>query len=387
METLAKLKILRDLMHLEPTEETNLFGCVKKTRQSCNPDPYFVSHAQLPNGKQILLLKTLLTSACERNCNYCPLRAGREFHRETLKPNEMAQAFLSLQKAGIVQGIFLSSGIIGSGIKTQDLLLDTADILRYKYRFNGYIHLKLMPGIERDQVEQAMRLADRVSINLEAPNVDRLEKLAPRKGFMDELLAPLRWIDEIRRSRPRYLGWKGHWPSMTTQFVVGAVGENDLELLTTTRNLYNQLHLGRAYFSAFKPIGDTPFENLPATPPIREHRLYQASFLLRDYGFDLEELPFNNSGNLPVAIDPKVAWAEIYKRNSPVEINHANRRELLKLPGIGLKGVDSIITYRRKGKLKDIDDLRKVGINPSRVLPYILLDGKRPDRQLSFWKI
>ena len=236
-----------------------------------------ISQAVLPNGQRMRLLKTLLTSACERNCYYCPFRAGRDFRRETFKPDEMASTFMALQRGGVAQGIFLSSGIAGGSIRTQDQLLASAEILRSKFNYQGYIHLKLMPGVEYAQVEQAMRLADRVSVNLEAPNSQRLERLAPRKVFMEELLQPLRWVEEIRRSQAGTAGWKGRWPSSATQFVVGAVGENDLELLTTAAYLYQRLHLARTYFSTFHPIVDTPFENLPAESPQREQRLYQAS--------------------------------------------------------------------------------------------------------------
>ncbi len=388
MDALSQLIDLTSHMDLEPAEDTidgsHLRAKTAHLAPSNCPDPHIVSHALLPNGKPITMLKTLLTSACERNCYYCPFRAGRDFRRATLQPDEMADSFLSLHRAGIVEGIFLSSGIAGGGIRTQDRLLDTAEILRLKRGFPGYIHLKLMPGAEFAQVERAMQLADRVSINLEAPTSKWLELLAPRKSFMDELLQPLRWVEQIRRTRPQQNGWKGYWPSMTTQFVVGAVGESDVELLSTTMYLYRQLKLARAYFSAFNPILNTPLENLPPTPPIREHRLYQGSFLIRDYGFDLEELPFNSDGNLPYENDPKLVWARGHLLEAPIEINRAGRQELLRIPGVGPKGADAILRARRNGKLRHLEDLSKIGVNPSRVQPFILLDGKRPIYQLSF---
>jgi predicted DNA-binding helix-hairpin-helix protein len=386
MDALNRLADLSSYMQLEPAEDADrprpAAAVARPTAAAC-PDPHYVGHALLPNGKPISLLKTLLTSACERNCYYCPFRAGRDFRRATLKPDEMADAFLSLRRGGIVEGIFLSSGIAGGSIRTQDQLIDTAEILRLKRGFTGYLHLKLMPGAEQAQVERAMQLADRVSINLEAPNPKRLELLAPRKFFMDELLQPLRWVDQIRRTQPRQHGWRGRWPSMTTQFVVGAVGESDLELLSTTSYLHQQLKLARAYFSAFNPIPNPPLENHPPTAPIREHRLYQGSFLIRDYGFDLEELPFDSTGNLPGEADPKLIWARGHLSGAPVEINCAGRQELLRVPGIGLKGADAILAARRTGKLRHIEDLHRIGINPARAQPFILLDGKRPLYQLS----
>jgi predicted DNA-binding helix-hairpin-helix protein len=337
----------------------------------------------MPNGKTIALLKTLLTSACERDCYYCPFRAGRNYRRTTLKPEEMAKIFMAMHRAGIVEGLFLSSGLIGGGVKTQDRLLDTAQILRKKLGFKGFLHLKIMPGAEFAQVEQALKLADRVSTNLEAPNKRRLKILAPHKEFKSELLQPLKWVAGIRTSKPGHTGWKKRWPSVATQFVVGGAGETDVELLATTEYLYRELRLKRTYYSPFRPVEDTPLENQAATTLQRENRLYQASFLIRDYGFSMEEMPFNQNGNLPQEIDPKLLWAKMHLAENPVEINRADRQELLHIPGIGPKGADALLIERRKNRFKRIEDLRRIGINPSRAVPFILLDGQRPSQQLA----
>lgn len=289
---------------------------------------------------------------------------------------------MDMHRAGVVDGLFLSSGIIKGGVSTQDKLLDAAAILRQKYHFRGYLHLKIMPGAEKEQVRQAMTLADRLSVNLEAPNDRRLLDLAPKKEFVQELLRPLQWADEIRRAEPDRLGWHGRWPSTVTQFVVGAVGESDLELLTTTEYLHKQLRLRRVYFSAFSPVVDTPLENNPAENPLRQHRLYQTSFLFRDYGFDLEELPFNQQGNLPLEIDPKLAWAQANLRENPVEVNRAAPEELLRVPGVGPKSAQTIVAARRQGTLRDERDLQKLGIATKRMKPFVLLDGQRPSYQL-----
>lgn len=341
-----------------------------------------VYHAAMPGGKRIALLKTLLTSACERDCYYCPFRARRNFRRATFKPEEMANVFAQMNRAGVAEGLFLSSGIAGGGVRTQDRLLDSIDILRRKHAFRGYVHLKIMPGSERDQVLQAMRLADRVSINLEAPNTERLRNLAPHKIFLEELLQPLKWADEIRRTLPPDRTFNGRWPSLVTQFVVGAVGESDLEILTTTAYLIRELRLKRAYFSAFSPVPDTPLENNAPENPWREHRLYQASFLLRDYGFDLEDMPFLPDGRLPLEVDPKLGWARMNLSETPVEVNRADRRELLRVPGLGPKGVDAILQARRRGKLRDLRDLQALGVLATRAAPFILLDGRKPAHQL-----
>jgi predicted DNA-binding helix-hairpin-helix protein len=345
----------------------------------------FVHPAQLPNGKQVKLLKTLLSSACERDCYYCPFRAGRDFRRASFKPQEFAELFMKLYQSNMAEGIFLSSGIAAGGANTQNKILDTAEILRNKLGFRGYLHLKIMPGAEKGQVVRLMQLADRVSINLEAPNKERLTRLAPNKNFSEELLRPLKWVEEIRQTQPAHKGWNGSWPSTVTQFVAGGSDESDLELLTTTDWLMKNVRLRRAYFSAFSPIRDTPMESKSAVDPLREHRLYQASFLLRDYGFDLEEMPFVKNGNLPLATDPKLAWAQQNLQERPLEINNAERRELLRIPGIGPKGADAILKARRVSKLRDLTTLKKLGIVTRRVAPFIVLDGRRVESQLSMF--
>jgi len=380
MSAVDKLKDLTAQMHLEPAEEALCSHGVRPERPAG-----MIHDAAMPGGKRIWLLKTLLTSACERNCYYCPFRAGRDYRRTTSSPDEMASTFNLLHQKRQVEGLFLSSGIAGGGVRTQDKLLDTAEILRTKFQFRGYLHLKIMPGAEKAQVFRAMQLADRVSVNLEALNTRRLQDLAPRKQFFDELLEPLKWIEDIRRTRSPESSWNKRWPSSVTQFVVGAVGESDVELLQTSEYLYHQLNLRRTYFSAFNPITDTPLENLPPTPPIREHRLYQASFLLRDYHFGMEELPFDTLGNLPHHTDPKLAWAQTYLKENPVEINQAELQELLRIPGIGVKGAKRIIKHRQRLKFSSVADLRRIGINPKRAEPFILLNGHRPKQQLSLW--
>ena len=344
-----------------------------------------VVRSSLPGGGTITLLKTLQTSVCENDCYYCCFRRGRDFQRTTLTPDEMAAAFMQLYRSRRVEGLFLSSGVAGGGMRTQDRLIATAEILRRKLGFRGYIHLKIMPGAERDQVLRSMQLADRVSINLEAPNTERLLRLAPAKVFLEQLLQPLQWVDQIRKELPPQRGWKGHWPSTTTQFVVGAVGESDLELLTTTAYLHSQVHLARAYYSGFSPVKGTPLEDHPPINPWRQNRLYQASFLLRDYGFDLEELPFAQEGNLPLGTDPKLAWAQLNLGEKPVEVNKAEMKDLLRVPGIGPKTARAILDARCLGKLSQIGDLRRLGVATNRAAPFILLDGMRPARQMSLF--
>jgi predicted DNA-binding helix-hairpin-helix protein len=419
MDTVGKLALVGSHMSLEPAEDADLVarptgwadphtvapcghspadlrravdaGALSAVTKGA-PDPgaslerkknsLGIHQAVMPGGKRTALLKTLLTSACERDCYYCPFRARRNFRRATFKPEEMASVFSQMHRSGVADGLFLSSGIAGGGVRTQDRLIDTVDILRRQHRFQGYVHLKLMPGLDRDQLVRTMQLADRISINLEAPNSIRLEKLAPHKLFFDELLQPLKWADEIRRTQSPHTALKGRWPSVVTQLVVGAVGEDDLEILTTASYVTRQLRLQRVYFSAFSPVSDTPLENAPAENPWREHRLYQASFLLRDYGFDLEDMPFTADGRLPLDTDPKLAWARANLQDTPIELNRADRETLLRVPGIGPQGANAILQARRRGRLTDLDALHTLGVLTKRAAPYVLLNGRRPNHQM-----
>ncbi len=378
MDALEKLRLLGPATCFEPAEE-RLTARMPAAASGSDELSGCIHHAIMPNGGRIALLKTLLSSGCERDCAYCAFRRGRDFARVAFTPDELARLFIGLAERGIAQGIFLSSAIAGGGAHTEDRLLATAELLRHRYGFRGYIHLKIMPGAERDQVLAAMRLANRVSVNLEAPNTERLSRLAPHKQFIEELLEPLRWVEEARRALP------GRWPSSTTQFVVGAAGESDLELLSTTEFLHRQV--ARAYFSSFSPVPGTPLENLPASPPLREHRLYQSSFLLRDYGFTVEELPFEQGGFLPLESDPKLAWARTHLADAPVELNRAGRRDLLRVPGIGPRGADRLLAERRRGRIRELADLSRLGIAAQRAAPFILLDGRRPPHQLPLGRL
>jgi len=342
------------------------------------PIPIYQTSA---GGRRIPLLKAMLTTACERDCLYCPFRAGRRSRRVTFKPEEMARTFFSVHQSGGVQGLFLSSGVFAGGVHTQDKLLDTAEILRHRLGYGGYLHLKLMPGADQGQVLRAMQLANRVSINLEAPNANRLARLAPHKGYLEELLPPLRWAADIRRKLPSRLGWHGRWASSTTQFVVGAAGEDDVEILSTVANLFSQWGVRRTYFEAFSPVPDTPLDSHPAEDPLRQQRLYEASYLLRDYGFEFEDLPFTSQGRLPLDRDPKRAFADLALAEAPVELNLADREQLLRVPGLGLKGVGAVLKARRIRRLTDVSQLRRLGILAERAAPYITLDGRRPGVQ------
>ncbi len=341
----------------------------------------WISHAVLPNGQTIPLFKVLLSNACERDCAYCANRCERNFRRRSFRPEELAETFHQMWRANLVRGLFLSSAVRGSSAATMDGEITTVEILRTKYKYQGYIHLKLMPGIDRATVERAVQLADRVSANLEAPSPERLARLAGKKDFYQELLTPLRWVKEIRQEQDRKVLSSG----CTTQLVVGASDESDIEILTTAAELYRDLGLTRVYYSAFRPIPDTPLQGRPATPAIRQHRLYQSDFLLRHYGFTAKDIVFGEHGDLPAETDPKTLAALHQPERFPVEINMASREELLRVPGIGPRSASRILQWRGEGSFRSLADLKKTGVSVRRAAPFILLDGQQPPFQLSLF--
>lgn len=376
-DTFSKLTQLGNATYFEPAGDQPLHERRRAPYQSQSLAEC-ITNLSTPQGKKPVL-KAMLTTACERNCHYCPFRAGRsQTKRLTFSPDELAKGFQTLQQAGQVDGLFLSSGIIKGSITTQDKIIATAEIIRQRYHYQGYMHLKIMPGIQYEQLYRIMQLADRVSVNLEGPTEERLSALAPKKEFMSELLAMLQLAERIRREHPQQ-----KFASTVTQFVVGAVGDTDHELLSLSDKLYRKLGLTRAYYSAFSPVVQTPFENLAPTVPLREHRLYQASFLLHDYGWKVEDLAFSGEGNLRTDVDPKRAWAERHLRSNPIEIMTASRAQLLRIPGIGPRAAEAIIQTRHQRKLSELSQLRHLQIHaPEQAAPYILLAGKRAIEQM-----
>ncbi len=353
------------------------------------PAPDSIKHATglIYNAKQegggtSRLFKVLQTNACRYSCRYCFTSCAIKRKRTTFKPDELATTFVSLNQQKRVDGLFLSSGIVPDADTTMEKMLATVERLRLKEGYTGYIHLKLIPGASFEYIERAVELADRVSLNLEAPNQARLSDLAPDKEFATSMWGRLAWAAELMR-RARAEGRRAA-RSLTTQFVVGAVGESDRELLDTVDRAHRELDLKRAYFSAFHPIERSPFSDLPAEDPTRALRLYQADFMLRDYGFSAAELPFDEQGLLPRDKTPKQAWAELYLIE-PIEVNRAPRHKLLKIPGIGPRSADRIIEARRETRLRDLSQLKALGVTTGWAAPYVLLDGRHAPQQLSLW--
>lgn len=374
MDSLQKLKVLSSAARVEDPEE----GRSISSPLTCDNLPIY--NAVVSGGKNIRLLKSLLTSVCENNCAYCGIRWARDSRRVTFTPDEMADLFLKLHGVGACEGLFLSSGIAGGGVRTQDKLIAAAEIIRRR-GYRGYLHLKIMPGAERDQVAQAMRYSNRVSINLETPTAKCLAVIAPKKNA-DVLFEPLRWVEEIRASTDPRDTWSGRWPSSSTQFVVGAAGESDRDLLGMAQRLRREAGLARVHYSTFEPAEGTPLEQASPENPMRSFRLYQADFLIRDYGFGAEEL-LQGRERLPLNIDPKLSYARIFLTEEPVEVNRADRHGLLRIPGIGPRTVGRILDARRGGsRIRSVEDLKRLGVNTQRASDFVLVDGRRIATQM-----
>jgi predicted DNA-binding helix-hairpin-helix protein len=372
-----KLAILAD----EAADEVAEVPATQSIQQGIAHATGFLYDAQRQGGST-RLFKVLQTNACRYACKYCFTSCAIRRKRTTFKPDELATTFISLNREKRVDGLFLSSGIVPDADTTMEKMLGTVERLRLREGYSGYIHLKLIPGASYEYVERAVELADRVSLNLEAPNQERLNELAPDKEFAESMWGRMAWAAELM-GRARQEGRRAA-RSLTTQFVVGAGGESDRELLATVQRAHRELGLWRAYFSAFHPIERSPFADQPAEDPTRALRLYQSDFMLRDYGFRYDELPFDSDGLLPRDKTPKQAWAE-RNLHEPVELNRASREQLLRVPGIGPKSADKIIAARREARLRDMAQLKALGVTTGWAAPYVLLDGRRAAVQLRMW--
>jgi predicted DNA-binding helix-hairpin-helix protein len=344
-----------------------------------------------PGGARTALMRIMQTNACSLACAYCPLHRGARIRRVSLAPEEVAATFMDAHRRGLADGLFLTSGIPGRPVRAVDRMLAALDILRTRERFTGYVHVKMLPGAEPAQIEAATRLANRVSLNLEAPGAAHVRALAPEKDLDGDLLPNLRLAgrllrearDERRPDRPAAIG-------TTTQFVVGGAGENDRDTLGLVARLQRERLLHHAHFSAFQPVAGTPMENQPAASYTRERRLYQSEHLLREYGFRFDELPFEGDGNLALDHDPKTAWALRHPEHFPVEITRAPHALLLRVPGLGPRAARLLVEQRRRTVIRNLGDLRRLGIDTARAGHYLALRGRRllpalPARQLALF--
>ena len=344
----------------------------KDSRHDSSSPLRFIYRASLPRGGTVCLFKTLLTSVCTNDCAYCTNQVGRDKPRASFQPEELARLFMDLHSRRLVQGLFLSSGIAGSASRTMESMVKTVEILRHSYEFKGYIHLKILPGAPFDCIEEGCKLANRVSVNMEAPTMRHMARLSSKKQLHEDIVERMRWVKQIATKN------EGMVPSgQTTQFVVGAAGETDRDILRTAAALYREVELRRIYFSAFQPIADSPLEEHGATPPLREHRLYQADWLLRIYGFSPREveLALGEKGDLPLAKDPKLTIARKQPWLFPVDLNRASYEELLRVPGIGPVSAGRVVAARREYSISSLDQLRKMGVVTRRAAPYTWFRG------------
>jgi predicted DNA-binding helix-hairpin-helix protein len=340
--------------------------------------PIGVTKVRLPGGGSTTLMRVMQTNACSLSCGYCPTYCGGKVRRTALAPEEIATTFIEAHERGMAQGLFLTSGVPGRPHRAMDRMLATLEILRRRQGFRGYIHVKLLPGIERAQVEAASALANRVSINLEAPTDVYVRTLAREKDLSGDLLPTLKLAGRLSleaRLDPRPDGLRT--AGTTTQFVVGAAGERDQEILGLVARLEGRRLLQHAHFSSFQPVVGTPMEGAPATVPTRELRLYQAEHLLRQYGFGYDDLVFEPDGNLALERDPKTTWAMRHPEMFPVEIASAPYELLLRVPGIGPRAARALVTLRRAVVVRNVTDLRRLGIDTVRAAWFLALRGRR----------
>ncbi len=346
-----------------------------------------ICHSYAPDGRCISLLKLLLTNHCIYDCLYCVNRVSSDVQRARFTPEEVVRLTLDFYRRNYIEGLFLSSGIIRSPDYTMEQLVRVAEILREEHGFRGYIHLKTIPDADPALIEKAGRFADRLSINVELPKANSLEKLAPQKqaGTIRKAMGGLRLrLEEAEDERRRSRRAPAFAPAgQSTQMIVGADGETDADVLQSSATLYSGYKLKRVYYSAYSPIpGSSRW--LPARKPplMREHRLYQADWLYRYYGFAMDEvLGATDGGMLDLDLDPKLAWALRNRQRFPIDVNTASREDLLRVPGLGVRSVDRIIDIRRLTTMR-LDDIARLTRSAKTLRPFVTALDWTPGRSL-----
>lgn len=340
-----------------------------------------ICHSFSSDGRCISLLKILFTNECIFDCRYCLNRRSNDVPRASFTPDEVCELTMQFYRRNYIEGLFLSSGIIYSPSYTMELIFQTVYKLRTECRFQGYIHVKAIPGAEPELIFKAGLYADRMSVNLELPTAEGLRMLAPNKQRRT-ILGPMRMIQNARQENQneliRYQNAPRFVPAgQSTQMIIGATPENDYQIISVAENLYQKFDLKRVFYSAFVKVNDDAM--LPALlggpPLLREHRLYQADFLLRYYGFAAAELLSEQRPNFNVLLDPKCDWAVRHLEQFPVEINRADYYTLLRVPGIGVKSAKRIVGARKSASL-NFDDLKKIGVVLKRALYFITCRGR-----------
>jgi len=336
-------------------------------------DGKWIYPVTLPSGGKSVLFKTLTSNVCTNDCKYCPLREQMDVRRVSLAPEETANVFLDYLNQRKVFGLFLSSGVTGSPDATMDRLNGVAKLLRRKHRFKGYIHLKIIPGASDAAVEEAVSLASAVSLNIETPGEKNLAKLSARKNYIRDIIEPIKLISRLTGRGSRYERVK-----QTTQFIVGAAGEQDTQIVKYMSGLYERLKMHRVYFSAYqRGLGDSSIAGEQVNPQnkadilMREHRLYQVDFLMRKYAFTEPDIIFEKDGNLSLSTDPKEAWALRHPEFFPININKASKFSLLRVPGFGPVTVKQILEQRKQDRIGSIEDVGKVGVRLEKAKKYL----------------
>ena len=341
-------------------------------------------HSFSADGRCISLLKVLMTNRCAYDCKYCVNRRSNDAPRAAFTPEELADLTISFYRRNYIEGLFLSSGVFRSPDYTMELMIRTLRLLRETYRFNGYIHAKAIPGAAPELVEQLGFLADRLSVNIELPSEAGLQALAPDKTKA-AILSPMRQIQARgRQSREELVKYR-HAPrfapaGQSTQLIVGATADSDLHILRLTQSLYDRYRLKRVFYSAYIPVVEHALLPSKAVQPplLREHRLYQADWLLRFYGFRAEELLDAQAPSLDLRVDPKCSWALAHLDFFPVEVNTADYEVLLRIPGVGVLSARRILAARRARKLRP-EDLKKLGVVMKRAQYFLTASGKMPE--------
>nr|WP_325211625.1 putative DNA modification/repair radical SAM protein [uncultured Oscillibacter sp.] len=338
-------------------------------------------HSFSADGRCVTLLKVLLTNRCVYDCKYCVNRRSNETRRAAFTPEELADLTIQFYRRNYIEGLFLSSGVFRSPDYTTELMIRCLALLRERYRFNGYIHAKAIPGTSPELVERLGLLADRLSVNIELPSEAGLKSLAPDKT-KGAILAPMRQIQARNRQSREELVKYRHAPrfapaGQSTQLIVGATRDTDFHILRLTQGLYDRYGLKRVFYSAYVPVVEHAL--LPARdvkpPLLREHRLYQADWLLRFYGFRAEELLDESHQDFDTRVDPKCSWALAHLDFFPVEVNTAAYETLLRIPGVGVTSARRILSARRTGPLH-IDNLKKLGVVMKRAQYFLTASGK-----------
>ncbi len=338
-----------------------------------------ICHSFAADGRCISLLKILLTNYCIYDCQYCINRSSNDVDRAAFTPREIADLTMGFYKRNYIEGLFLSSAVIKSPDHTAELMIETLSILRHQYKFNGYIHAKAIPGASQELIERLGLLADRMSVNIELPSSASLKTFAPQKT-KENILSPMKQIkNSIIQSKHELTVYR-HAPTFapsgqSTQMIIGASPESDKSILTLSENLYDKFKLKRVFFSAYIPLGKNPLLPVTAPPLLREHRLYQADWLLRFYGFRANELLSDENPNFSTLIDPKCEWALRHLDLFPVEINTASYQMILRVPGIGVRNALKIVKARKYTSLS-FSDLKKMRVSLKRAQYFITANGK-----------